>query len=70
MTKLAKNKIPNINNLRIEDLSKEEQEIYDYFTDYLTQNYDCDHDIRQSLIGQLLINTDDNDKSELTGSAY
>lgn len=70
MTKLAKNKIPNINNLRIEDLSKEEQEIYDYFTDYLTQNYDCNHDIRQSLIGQLLINTDDNDKSELTGSAY
>lgn len=59
-----------MNHLRLEDLSDEEQKIYDYFTDYLSQNYDIDHDIRQSLIGQLLINTDDNDKSELTGSTY
>lgn len=70
MSKLAKNKIPKMNHLRLEDLSEEEQEIYDYFTDYLTQNYDCDHDIRQSLIGQLLINTEDNDQAELTGSTY
>ena len=70
MSKLAKNKIPNMNHLRLEDLSDEEQEIYDYFTDYLSQNYDIDHDIRQSLIGQLLINTEDNDQAELTGSTY
>lgn len=70
MSKLAKNKIPKMNQLRLEDLSNEEQEIYDYFTDYLSQNYDIDHDIRQSLIGQLLINTEDNDQAELTGSTY
>lgn len=70
MSKLPKNKIPNMNHLRLEDLSDEEQEIYDYFTDYLSQNYDIDHDIRQSLIGQLLINTEDNDQAELTGSTY
>ena len=57
-----------MNHLRLEDLSDEEQEIYDYFTDYLSQNYDIDHDIRQSLIGQLLINTEDNDQAELTGT--
>lgn len=70
MSKLPKNKIPKMNHLRLEDLSDEEQEIYDYFTDYLSQNYNCDHDIRQSLIGQLLINTEDNDQAELTGSTY
>lgn len=64
------NKIPAMNHLRIEDLSDLEQEIYNHITDYLTQNYDCDHDIRQSLIGQLLINTDCNEQSELTGSTH
>ena len=70
MSKLAKNKIPKMNHLRLEDLSDEEQEIYDYFTDYLSKNYDCDRDIRQSLIVQLLINTEANNQAELTGSTY
>lgn len=65
MTQLPTRKTPKTNDLDINDLTQKEQEVYEHITNYLTQNYDCDHDIRQSMIGQLLINCECNEDAQL-----
>ena len=65
MTKLPTSKTPKTNDLGINDLTPEEQNVYEHINNYLTQNYDCDHGIRQSMIGQLLINCECNEDAQL-----
>lgn len=55
---MQSDKEPQTNSITINDLNNEEQDIYQRFTDILTQEYDDeDPNIRWSYIGQLLINS-------------
>lgn len=63
--KLSPKQIPTTNHLYLDDLTPEEQQAYQEISDYLVENYNCDSDIRVSMIGQVLINSELNEDAEL-----